>query len=706
MSFWLERVRAALVPEGYDVVRELASGGMGTVFLARQRALDRLVAIKIIRPELHTALAVKRFRQEAKTLASFSHKNIVSIHDHGEADGMPFYIMEYLEGETLADRLRRGPIPRADVLSLGRDLLTALDAAPARGVVHRDVKPSNLFLLSDRAVLTDFGLAKGIPADVATTSDRERLTMPGQAPGTPLYMAPEQQFGFEATPLSDLYSAALVIYEAYTGRYWRDRQRRTWRRWRGVPRPVRGILRRALSEPPEDRWSDAVSFRGPFWHSREHKYQWRTVGLTALGLAVGAWLAFWLFQQHQEERWPFKPPVALRIQVEPFQGSDGAGSGRLGDSLAQRLVLSLTGYPDFSVDGPRPASVLSTSATIVLRGAVRVTGDSLRVDIEARSGTRGTGVTLAPVRGAVRRLDLVVDSLAYAVVRWIWDRENPLDPSLPVAALPKTARGLAAWLRAERLLAQAQWVAADVAYQAAEAVDSTCLLCIWRDAEVKQWLAKEVDPSVTARYLKNIDSFPPQYRILMRAPALPERARLEALKVATVRWRGFSLAWFMRGDELYHRGPLVGHARSEAIEAFQRAAQLRPDFAPAWEHLTWAYTAEGDSAAAAAALESLEKSGVRPDPFARVIRALLTLGVAWRFHGTAEARRVMQGTLGQPEIAGYPELAAGPRYLMTFDVPRGAIELGANFAALPNRGELARSGLLAQVVGYVALGMT
>ena len=300
MSVWLERVRAALAPEGYDVVRELASGGMGTVFLARQRALDRLVAIKIIRPELHTALAVRRFRQEAKTLASFSHKNIVSIHDHGEADGMPFYIMEYLEGETLADRLRRGPIPRAEVLSLGRDLLTALEAAHARGVVHRDVKPSNLFLLSDRAVLTDFGLAKGIPADVATTSDRERLTMPGQAPGTPLYMAPEQQFGFEATPLSDLYSAALVIYEAYTGRYWRDRQRRTWRRWRGVPRPVRGILRRALSEPPEDRWSDAVSFRGPFWHSREQKYQWRTVGLTALGLVVGAGLAFWLFRQHQD----------------------------------------------------------------------------------------------------------------------------------------------------------------------------------------------------------------------------------------------------------------------------------------------------------------------------------------------------------------------------------------------------------------------
>src|SRR5207247_1716637 len=235
MSFWLERVRAALAPEGYDVVRELASGGMGTVFLARQRALDRLVAIKIIRPELHTALAVRRFRQEAKTLASFSHKNIVSIHDHGETDGMPFYVMEYLEGETLADRLRRGPIPRAEVLSLGRDLLTALEVAHARGVVHRDVKPSNLFLLSDRAVLTDFGVAKRSPTHAATMSDREPLTFPGQVPGTPLYMAPEQLRGLEATPRSDLYSAALVIYEAYTGRHWFESRRRRWRPWRRVP---------------------------------------------------------------------------------------------------------------------------------------------------------------------------------------------------------------------------------------------------------------------------------------------------------------------------------------------------------------------------------------------------------------------------------------------------------------------------------------
>src|SRR2546422_3456499 len=129
MTSWVERVRAALAPRGYDVERELATGGMGTVFLARHQELGRLVAIKIIRPELHTALAAERFRQEAQVLASFSHPNIVPIHDASEADGMPYYEMEYLSGETVATRLLHGPLPLEEARKLGRDLLDALGAA-------------------------------------------------------------------------------------------------------------------------------------------------------------------------------------------------------------------------------------------------------------------------------------------------------------------------------------------------------------------------------------------------------------------------------------------------------------------------------------------------------------------------------------------------------------------------------------------------
>ncbi len=177
------------------------------------------------------------------------------------------------------------------------------------------------------------------------------------------------------------------------------------------------------------------------------------------------------------------------------------------------------------------------------------------------------------------------------------------------------------------------------------------------------------------------------------------------MEAATRRWRDFFLAWFMRGDELYHRGPLVGHMRSDAIESFQKAAQLRPDFAPAWEHLTWALTAEGNAASAQAAFDTLEKVGEpRGDPSAEAIRALLKVGLVWRFQGRVAGRRVTQDLLAQPGIASYPDLAAGPRYLPTFDAPQGAVELGNDFASRKDRSDLERSGLIARVFGYVALG--
>src|SRR5256885_15398634 len=122
---------------------------MGTVFLARQRALDRLVAVKIIRPELYTAQAAERFRQEAQTLASFSHPNIVPIHDADEAEGLPDYVMDFLVGETVADGLVRGPPPPARGLKLGRDLLDALEAAHRRRGVDRGVKAANACLAGE-----------------------------------------------------------------------------------------------------------------------------------------------------------------------------------------------------------------------------------------------------------------------------------------------------------------------------------------------------------------------------------------------------------------------------------------------------------------------------------------------------------------------------------------------------------------------------
>ena len=197
MPSLLERLRDALAPR-YEIEAEVASGGMATVFRAVDQSLGRVVAVKVLRPDMATATGEARFLREARTMASFSHPNVVSIHDADQRDGLSFYVMDLVEGETRRQRLERGPLDGRDAFRLGRDLLAALDRIHAAGVIHRDVKPSNIFLVDGRALLADFGI---VHVEGATD---ETLTSEGQGPGTPAYMSPEQAKGEAALPASDL----------------------------------------------------------------------------------------------------------------------------------------------------------------------------------------------------------------------------------------------------------------------------------------------------------------------------------------------------------------------------------------------------------------------------------------------------------------------------------------------------------------------
>ncbi len=443
MSSLEERLRDALTPH-YHVDRELASGGMGVVFLGQDVALDRRVAIKIIRPELATAHAAERFLREARILAHLSHPNIVPVHYVGEAGGFFYYVMDYLEGETVADRLRRGPLSAREALKLGRDLLDALEAAHRHHVVHRDIKPANIFLINGRAVLADFGIAKPTTSrDRASTGERElsvarrpSLTERGAVIGTPPYMPPEQAAGGDVTERTDLYAVGMVLYEAYTGRRWSVFDLPEQADWSGVPRRVARVLRRALQWVPEDRWLDAVAFRRALWRTRVWPYQRRTIGLTALGLLVGAFSAYLVFRSCLGSGWPCRERAALLIRIVPFEVRGAAGPRWLGDSLATVLTRSLTGYPDFSVEGPDESGWFGIGPTIPLRGIVRVLGESVSVEVHAPSGRRQARPLVAAARGSMQHLDLLVDSLAYGVVREIWKSG---EPARRVASLRRAA---------------------------------------------------------------------------------------------------------------------------------------------------------------------------------------------------------------------------------------------------------------------------
>src|SRR5215207_5701713 len=207
-------LHAALAGE-YSLQRELGRGGMGVVYLARDVQLDRDVAIKVLPTDLaRTAESRARFVREARTAAGLSHPHIVPIHRVGEAGGFVFFVMSYVEGETLGERLRtRGPLPPAEATRVLREVAWALAYAHGRGIVHRDVKPDNILLEagSGRAMVTDFGIAH---VDAIAPSD----TDPGKIIGTAHFMSPEQALNERPDGRSDIYALGVVGYLAVSGR--------------------------------------------------------------------------------------------------------------------------------------------------------------------------------------------------------------------------------------------------------------------------------------------------------------------------------------------------------------------------------------------------------------------------------------------------------------------------------------------------------
>jgi serine/threonine protein kinase len=205
----------------YEVTAWIASGGMGDLYKARDTRLNRTVAIKLLGADFaHDVEWRRRFDREAKTLAGLSHPHICVIHDVGEHQGERFLVLEYLEGDTLAERLARGPLPRELALRYAREIAGALDAAHRQGILHRDLKPSNVMLTKSGAKLLDFGIATlRAPASVSAAEtvaiDRTSETA---IVGTLPYLPPERLAGRPADERSDIFAFGAVLYEMLTGR--------------------------------------------------------------------------------------------------------------------------------------------------------------------------------------------------------------------------------------------------------------------------------------------------------------------------------------------------------------------------------------------------------------------------------------------------------------------------------------------------------
>jgi serine/threonine-protein kinase len=267
------RLQSAL-GTAYRVERELAAGGMSVVFLANEVALGRKVVVKVLRPELSAGLSTERFRREIQLVAPLQHPHIVPVFAAGEAEGLVYYTMPFIAGESLRARLRRDyPLSIPDAVQILREILDALDHAHAHGIVHRDIKPENVLLSGTHVLVADFGVAKAVTAAAVDTT----LTGTGFALGTPAYMAPEQAVGDPHTDhRADIYAAGVLAYEMLAGRppfhgsppqalvaaHITQAPKPLSRQRPDIPPALEAAVIRCLAKQPGERWQSAAKLRG------------------------------------------------------------------------------------------------------------------------------------------------------------------------------------------------------------------------------------------------------------------------------------------------------------------------------------------------------------------------------------------------------------------------------------------------------------
>jgi tetratricopeptide (TPR) repeat protein len=324
----LDRLSAALA-DRYAVIRELGRGGMAVVYLAEDLKHNRKVAIKVLLPELAAALGTDRFLREIQTVAQLNHPRILTLIDSGQADGLPYYVMPFVEGESLLDRLdREKQLAVEEAVKITREVAEALEYAHGQGVVHRDIKPGNVMLMAGGAVVADFGVARALEE-----AGGEKLTRTGYALGTPAYMAPENaEVEREIDGRADMYSLACVLYEMLAGdppftgpsaqvvmvRHATDPVPPLRSARPGASGGLEAAINKALAKVPADRFSNMADFSaalaaGAVAGPGKRAQQWAMLAVFAALVIGGA--AWWVLRDEETVRQPSNIE-ALRLYNE------------------------------------------------------------------------------------------------------------------------------------------------------------------------------------------------------------------------------------------------------------------------------------------------------------------------------------------------------------------------------------------------------
>jgi eukaryotic-like serine/threonine-protein kinase len=430
----------------YAIARKLGEGGMGVVYAARDARLERTVALKTMSSLADDETARKRFWREARAAASVNHPHVCQIYEIGEDHGELFIAMEFLEGESLADRLRRGPFRVADMLPVALEVLSALSALHERGIVHRDLKPSNVFLTPHGVKLLDFGLARP-ELEPSLASAASGLTQTGIVMGTPRYMAPEQVNGEAVDFRSDLFAAGAIVFEMLSGRpafVGRSVVEILYATVHEQPPALTGspaiaavdrVIRRALAKRPSERPASA----------REMADELRAI------------------RSVDGEEAPALAHALTRLVVLPFRVlRPDPDSDFLAFSLPDAIATSLSGIGSLIVRSSATAArfagdapdlkALAVEADVdrVVMGSLLRSGDQLRATAQLVEAPDGTLVTSHTVQAPLGDLFGLQDDIARRVVDAL---SLPLGARVasPTPDAPHNARAYALYLRANEM---------------------------------------------------------------------------------------------------------------------------------------------------------------------------------------------------------------------------------------------------------------
>jgi len=636
----LEKLKIAFA-ESYSVEKELLGGGMSRLFLATDLALSRTVVIKILPPELTSDMMAARFKRESEVTARLQHPHILPIITAGLRDGLLYYVMPFISGESLRERLKRDhQLPISDATNILCEVASALAYAHKQGVIHRDIKPENILLQDGHAVLADFGIAAALAGPGHITG--ERLTRTGMSIGTVGYMAPEQSLGGpDVDSRADIYSLGVVAYEMFAGTppfvgtstqavlaaHLTQPPPRLDDIRDDVPIPVSRAIVKALQKEPADRFQSASEFANacglaaPRMSTLTRAVSVRKLKRIpkkkiALGLAFLAFAAATTW--YAKYRIPPGPLETVTLVIAPF------------DAPTSDLKIWREGMVDLLARNMDGAGVLRTvSPTLAIRrwggGASERDG---AVALAKRTGARYAvygNLTISREDSVRLRFGLVDAKTDEVLIE-----PELLDPSVEklagelsvhvfralgkrhrIAATSATSIGsdsalaVKAFLQGEQHYRRTSWDSASLAYGRAIRIDSGFAIALRKAGRVNAWQKSETDSLTQAFALRagaQNQGLPPRDSLLIAADSVTSALQTGDLNLPDVRLsrRLFTIVneaaarypndpevWYVVGEARFHHGygSVLDVTEPEIREAFNRSIALDSAFSPAYIHL-------------------------------------------------------------------------------------------------------------------------